>query len=187
MQRMILAALATLALAACEGNSLPQAGELPENETELRLAADGLRIIDTVPEKGADPVQATLAFGVDRSATEAQVSALLGEPAETSSNPECGAGAMDFATYPSHLVLNYQDGKLVGWFLDGESPLKTNKGVQVGDALGNFVLLHRADPVEDSTLGVEYHAESGIGALMTAPGDAGRVEAMYAGTNCFFR
>ena len=104
------------------------------------------------------------------------------------SNEECGAGSMQFLTFDNGLMLNFQSDKFVGWFLDGETPVKTDKGLGTGDLLREFSQVHKAEPVAESTLGDEYYSTvDSIGAFAGEVSEDALVEAIYAGTNCFFR
>lgn len=103
-------------------------------------------------------------------------------------NDECGAGPMEFLTSDNGLMLNFQNDKFVGWFLDGETPVKTEKGLGTGDLLSEFSKVYKAEQVTESTLGKEYF--SSVDAIGAFGGDTAAptlIEALYAGTNCFFR
>lgn len=186
-----ISAVAALALAACspadEGNeSTAEAGHsgAPQKaEVEAGTVQLGGGVIAVTGAMGT-----SLAYGSPRETVEAELTKVLGPSGEKSSNGECGAGPMEFTKFDPGLTLNFQDGKLVGWYLEGKSTLRSDKGIGIGSTAAEFVAAHSAEPIDDSTLGSEYYSEAGnIGAFMSESAEKPVVESLYSGTNCFFR
>lgn len=108
-------------------------------------------------------------------------------------NGECGAGPMEFAASPATgLTLNFQEGKLVGWFFDGDGKsAQTAHDITIGSTRA---ALEKAMPIElqlDSTLGIEFFAQfegsDFIGGFLSDESENATVESLYSGTTCFFR
>src|SRR3546814_14370956 len=91
------------------------------------------------------------------------------------------------------ITLNFQDGKFVGWFLgnaNGTSRYSTISGIGVGTTRAKAKQSVSIVDVEDSTLGEEFSigtGDSAIGGMFAAPGDTAKIDALFAGANCFFR
>ncbi|WP_173205001.1 alpha/beta hydrolase [Sphingopyxis sp. BSNA05] len=128
-------------------------------------------------------------YGTDKST----VTAMLEEygPVHQNSNEECGAGPMESATSAATgLTANFQDGRLVGWYFDGDGKaVRTARNVSVGSTRGE---LEAAMPIEmqpDSTLGIEFFSGSGedgfIGGFLSDNGATATIDSLYSGTNCF--
>lgn len=188
-----MVAVAALALVAC--NPASEGDKTAAGESASGPGAPKKAEVDAgTVQLGGDailvtgPMGTSLAFGSPRDAVEQELTKVLGPSAEKSSNAECGAGPVDVTNFAPGLVINFQDDKLVGWYLDRESDLRTDKGIGTGSPAADFVAAHAAEPFEDSTLGLEYYSErDGIGALMSEDAKNPLVESLYAGTNCFFR
>lgn len=140
------------------------------------LDGEGLRMV--IPS-GATRL---IAFGSGRQVVENALGRSLGKGGTRSSNRECGAGPMEFSTIDG-LTLNFQEGKFVGWNIDGTLGLTTIDGMGVGS---NRAVLEqsRTLAMQDSTLGKEFRS-GGIGGFLDEEGDT--VTMLYAGTQCFFR
>ena len=202
MPRLLLVAL--FALAACRVEESVEAPPRPpapatdtvavEPETPpapveqavmplVALDADGLRLVD--PESGRTR---PIAFGDSMETVVDQIVALRG-PAERSRNEECGAGPLDFASWPDGLRLAFQDGLFAGWAVHGRQP-----GVEVFTTLAGLGVRSPRSvldsayvaTVEETSLGTEFAAAGLYGILDSDRPDA-RVEAMWAGVSCNFR
>jgi len=204
MRRLTTIAMLAL-LAACkpaaetpatpDEGEVPTAPEMPQAAAEGPAAATtaigldgaGLRFVDTASGKTS-----LLAFGVPRAQAEEALARVEGAADDRSSNEECGAGTMDFTRYNA-MTLNFQDDKFAGWFLGNEpgaDRYTTMSGIGVGTTRAAAKQSVAIVDVEDSTLGEEFTIGSGddaIGGMFAAPGDAAKVEALFAGANCFFR
>lgn len=179
--RSWIVALAALGLAACGSDPAPapdDAGAAAQAEVDpslVTLEGDGLAA-------GAEAFY----FAAGQSEVTTALTRVLGEPEETMDMAECGAGPMQSASFGDGLVVNFQDGKLVGWFLrsaNAQIALSQNVGIGLPraelEALEGFVI------DTESTLGEEFYNESaGIGGFI---GEDGKVSELYAGTQCFFR
>ena len=199
----VVGAAALLSLAACGGDSANVTTNVetgdnvttndigadipPTNATidsaaapTVQLAADGLALASSAGSRH-------LAFNGAHDATVQAVTAVLGEPADQGTNPECGAGPLDSVDYKGGLALFFQDGKFVGWDLDGRdgSSLKTAGGIGIGSTLQQ--LRDAGDvAVQDTSLGIEFTAGEMSG-LLTANRPEGKITSLWAGTICAFR
>lgn len=127
------------------------------------------------------------AFAVTREPVVAAVTAALGDPTAQGSNAECSAGPMENVDFAGGLRLFFQDGKFVGWSIDGRtpSPHKTAQGIGIGSSVQK--LREAMDVmVQDTSLGVEFQAGD-IGGLVTSNTPDGKVLDIWAGTTCAFR
>ncbi len=148
----------------------------PAASSAVVLAADG------VDAGGAGK----LAFGGGREQVLAGVTAVLGAPEEQGTNEECPAGPLAFARFGGGLELVFQDGGFVGWFAREGSALRTAKGIGPGSTLSQLKAAYPATTVEETSLGHEFAAD-GLYGIVTDPSDSGKVEVIFAGTNCIFR
>lgn len=155
--------------------------------TAIGLDGEGLRFVDKVNGKTS-----LLAFGVPRSQAEEALARVMGTESDRSSNEECGAGPMEFTRYDA-MTLNFQDGKFAGWFLGNEpgaDQYSTMSGIAVGTSRAEAAASVRLVAIEDSTLGEEFslgEGERAVGGMFAAPGDSAKIDALFAGVNCFFR
>lgn len=191
-----------LGLAACKpaGETLPAdadpaAPPVPEAKADGPAAATmavgldggGLRFVDKTSGKTS-----LLAFGIARAQAEAALANVAGKEDDRSANAECGAGPMEFTRYDA-MTLNFQGGRFVGWFLGNEPGAgiySTMAGTGIGTTRARAGEAVTLEAVAGSTLGEEVRLGGGdqaIGAIFAAPGDAARIDALFAGTNCFFR
>lgn len=155
--------------------------------TAVSLDGEGLRFIDKSSGKAS-----LLAFGVPRAQAETALANVAGQADDRSSNDECGAGPMQFTRYDA-MTLNFQDDKFVGWFLGNEpgaAAYSTASGIAIGTTRAKAGESVSIVDVEDSTLGEEFSIGTGdntIGGMFAAPGAAAKIDALFAGVNCFFR
>lgn len=174
-----------LLLAACggqQGNNVTATVETREtkNDAPFQLAPDGVAVAS-----GGSAQH--LAFSTSREATVPAVTAVLGEPTGQGTNPECGAGPLDNVNYKGGLTLFFQDGKFVGWNVDGRdgSPHRTAAGLGIGSTLQQ--LRDAGDvAVQDTSLGVEF-AAGDLSGLVTVNRPEGKITNLWAGTTCAFR
>lgn len=198
MRAFVTIGAMALALAGCQSNAdtvaedaAPTASESVAAQSDsagaeaeqpgMLIDAAGLRQVD--PANGDTPLKP---FGSSRQEIDTIASEALGMKPEISSNGECGAGPMDFSRYGA-LSLNFQDGKFVGWYLEGASDLETAEGAELGMSKADLEKLYKVTPVEDSTLGDEFTTGDGSGGWLGGFFEGGKVSSLYAGTNCFFR
>ena len=153
----------------------------------VSLDGEGLRFGDKTSGKAS-----LLAFGVPRAQAETALANVAGKEDDRSTNAECGAGAMEFTRYDA-MTLNFQDGKFAGWFLGNEpgaDAYSTMSGIAVGTTRAKAAESVTIVDIEDSTLGEEFSIGTGdkaIGGMFAAPGDTAKIDALFAGVNCFFR
>jgi hypothetical protein len=196
-----IALLAIVLLAAC--GSEPSEDAAPAGAPDS-AAAPAAATTDTAPSAPApadtqravvlapDAVEITgagarrIAFGESQASALAGVTAVLGGPAEQGTQPECGAGPLDYANYGAGLQLQFQDGKFVGWFANEGSALRTAAGIGPGSTRAQLKAAYPAATVAETSLGQEFTAGDLYGVLTDAT-DAGKVQVMFAGINCIFR
>jgi hypothetical protein len=201
--RKILALALVASLAACKpaaekpaaADDTVDAPPMPEAKadgpaaatTAVSLDGEGLRFVDKNNGKTS-----LLAFGVPRAQAEEALARVAGKADDRSTNEECGAGPMEFTRFDA-MTLNFQEGKFVGWFLgneNGASEYSTMSGIGIGTTRAKAKESVSIVDVEDSTLGEEFSIGSGenvVGGMFAEPGDAAKIDALFAGTNCFFR
>lgn len=147
----------------------------------LNLAPDELTLM--LPGGSARHVP----FGMDKGAATQMIAASLGSPIEQSTNPECGAGPLDYAAFRDGLSLYFQDGKFAGWDLDGRENGKfsTANGIRIGMTRDK---LKAAGPVsiEESSLGQEFRMGEMSGLLSSSTAEA-EVTNLWAGVTCIAR
>ncbi|MCW4460659.1 hypothetical protein OK349_02995 [Sphingomonas sp. BT-65] len=161
----------------------PVAGTPPaEAKPLVNLAPGALSFVD--PNSGR---ARELAFGTERAMVERAVGAALGAPAERGSNGECGEGAMDFARMPGGLLVWFQEGKFVGWFLDQRdgATLTTASGIGIGSTRKALTGAYAAE-ISESSLGEEFTAGE-LSGLLSGTGAAAKVTAIWSGQVCNFR
>lgn len=200
-----LTAIAMLALlAACkpaadtpaaDDTAVPAAPKVPEAmadgpaaaTTAISLDGEGLRFVDKTSGKTS-----LLAFGSPRAEAEAALARVAGAADDRSTNEECGAGPMDFTRYDA-MTLNFQGGNFAGWFLGNEpgaDQYSTMSGIGIGTTRAKAAESVGIVDVDDSTLGEEFTiggGEQAIGGMFAAPGASAKIDALFAGANCFFR
>ncbi|WP_147270781.1 aspartate-semialdehyde dehydrogenase [Alteripontixanthobacter maritimus] len=180
MCRIALAASA-LALASACGSDAPSplerqqraAQPAPVAQNEVRLSGTGI----TAGRIG-------ISFSSEREPAQRALTAALGEAQDYDEMPECGSGPMESARYGSGLTVNYQDGKLVGWYLRGPATgITLEGGVALGMTRTSLEQQAGYFPIEGSSLGEEFTVGDAYGGFT----DGGAVTALYAGQQCFFR
>jgi hypothetical protein len=193
----IAAALTLAALAACSGEAPTEqsakaaptaATAMPDTEQEsvtkdspaLVVEAEGLRLFN----KQSGSARA-IAFGTSREDVLAML-AFRGEP-ETGTKGECGAGTLDYATWPDGLGLFFQDGKFAGWNVNERSKgaITTASGIGPGRSRADLEGAYAAE-ISESTLGTEFAAGELFG-LLDGKGQAAKITYMWGGVSCNFR
>ena len=144
------------------------------------LAPDGL----TLTGGAGGPKR--IVFGGAQAGVLADVGAALGQPTEQGAQEECPGGPLYQALYAAGLQLSFQDDAFVGWSAREGSTFRTAQGIGPGSTVGELKAAYPAATVQESSLGHEFAAGELYG-VVTAPSDAGKVEIMFAGTNCIFR
>ena len=182
--RGLAACLAACALAAC-GSEAPSPLERQQMEADARAAAgqqasepvvltsDGL-VVEDVP----------VPFSSERELVERAMSAAVGSAPMRGELAECGAGPLESSRYANGLTLYFQQGFFAGWFADAhENAPGTAMAFRPGVEAEKIEGIPGFERLADSTLGDEFMYGDRIGGFI----EDGRVTALYAGTNCFFR
>lgn len=147
---------------------------------EPKLLLNGKGLLLTLPGQPARQI----AFGTKRAAV---MKALSFRPAAgESTNSECGAGPIDFASWPDGLNLLFQGGEFGGWSLDERADtLKADKGLMIGATRQSLEKSGHLK-VEESSLGAEFET-AGISGVLSNATPRGKVTALWAGLSCVFR
>lgn len=129
-----------------------------------------------------------LGFGVARGDAVRMISAALGSPIEEATNQECGAGPLAYATFRDGLSLYFQDGKFVGWDLDGRENGKftTANGIGIGATRKQLEASGSSVDVGETTIGHEFMIGA-LSGLLSSPAPEGKVTNLWAGTTCIAR
>lgn len=154
----------------------------PAAKPQVSLDGEGLRLVS---ETGSTSL---LAFAVPEAQAITALTAALGPPGERVTNPDCGAGPIDFLEWSNDLQALFQDGKFVGWSLgrDGAKGPTTMNGIGVGSTRTALNEAFSDTKVEETTLGQEFTAGGLSGILSSGAPDA-TVETVWAGMSCVFR
>ena len=153
----------------------------------LALAPDGVSIVlDNGSTRHAN-------FGMARDVVVPMVSAALGKPTDTGQNTECGQGPMEMVDFKGGLSMQFQDGKFVGWDLDGRGAnenqgggFTTMNGIGIGSTLKDLRGAFGSVTVENSSLGDEFAAGE-LGGLLTSLKPDATITHIWAGSTCQFR
>ena len=148
----------------------------------LALAPDGVSIVlDSGSTRHAN-------FGMARDVVVPMVSAALGKPTGTGTNSECGQGPMEMVDFKGGLNLEFQDGKFVGWDVDGREKggYTTMNGIGIGSTLKDLRAAFGEVTVENSSLGDEFSAGD-LGGLLTSLKPDATITHLWAGSTCQFR
>ncbi len=153
---------------------------------ELVVEAGGLRSIN--PISGA---ARPLPFGLTRDRVLGAVVAMRGEPHETYSNDECGAGPVDFAEWTDGLVLLFQDDRFAGWHASArerveESAPMTIAGIGPWSTWSDVQDAYSAEKRE-TTLGSEFTIGGDLFGILDGEGPDARIDLLWSGVSCFFR
>ena len=150
------------------------------HETRLMVTDRGLIVSDRAGSH-------TITFGGPAATAVAAARQIYGQPENLESLEECGAGPIEVSQFAG-LTLAAQDGKFVGWWLDGRAkpPLpKTAAGIGIGSTRAE---LDAAYPLEEfeSSLGDEFTA-NGLAGLISGEGKSGKITHLWAGATCIMR
>ncbi|UIP05541.1 aspartate-semialdehyde dehydrogenase [Erythrobacter sp. SDW2] len=175
MQRSLLCGIVvSLALAGCGSEvTPPAASDVAAASQSIVLGGGGFAAGDK-----------TIAFSQERAEAEAALASVMGEPEGRDENRECGAGPMQFTSYPGGLTANFQQDRLVGWFYNEANPkVALENGITVGTSRDRITASPQFLPIEGSTLGEEFALGEAVGGFL----EGDKVTSLYAGVNCFFR
>ena len=195
--RVLLVAAIAVAASACsreaEDNAGANAGAATTNGAANRVgpAAPATEpAIAVVAERGGlrlgEGEGRELRFGTAQAETLARVAPLGQPPIQT--NAECGAGPIQVGQWPNGLTLLFQEGRFVGWTVDGAagSRIRTRRGIGTGSTRAELAAAHDGVRIDESTLGTEFDAE-GIGGLLESDAADAAITNLWAGTTCHFR
>ena len=162
---------------------LPSALGAPD-DLDLRPSAEGL-----VFENAATGETYTLAFGSPTADAVSTAGAVLGAEPETSASDECGAGPLEFASWPVGFQVLSQEGEFRGWALSesqtGATPPATRNGLNVG--LVRSELDERGGlTVEETSLGTEF-AVGGVYGVLNGDEPGSVVTNVWSGVSCTAR
>ncbi|MBO9711294.1 hypothetical protein [Sphingomonas sp.] len=164
-----------------DNGSAPATGAPAQGKPQFLLAEDGIWV--TLPDKRNQRAS----FGAARDIAVQIVGGALGAPTAQGTNSECGAGPLDNVDFAGGLTLFFQDGKFVGWNVDGRdgSPHRLPNGTGIGATLAQ--LRDKGDvAVQDTSLGTEITMGE-VGGLVTGNTPEGKLTDFWAGTTCAFR
>ena len=152
-------------------------------KAQIALDGEGLRLVDS--ESGA---ARALPFGSPAASALETLTRVQGAPPKRSTNPDCGAGSLEFARWDDGLSIVLQDGRFTGWSVNAPvagPPLTTMSGVGLGSTRRELEAAYSVT-VETTTLGQEFSAGELTGLLASDAADA-RITDLWAGTSCVFR
>lgn len=154
----------------------------PVGRTLIALDGEGLRLVNS--ESGSTRA---LSYGTPESAAIEAVTAALGAPTDRGTNSECGAGPVDFVTFPGGVQLVLQRNQFVGWTArpNGEQPLRTMSNVGLGSTRADLESAYSAT-VSRSTIGVEFMA-GGLQGVLESEAPTARITDMWSGVSCVMR
>ncbi len=162
----------------------PEAKPAGRQAVKLQLAVDGegLRLFN--PANGA---ATPIAFGWPQRDVLGMLERLRG-PAAKGANKDCGAGPVDYATWPDGLSVVFQHNRFVGWGIDslGSGALSTASGVGPGSTRENLEAAYADVSVLQSSLGTEFTA-GGFSGLIDGSKASSRITHMWAGISCVAR
>jgi hypothetical protein len=169
------------------GNAAEDAANVVTNAANAVAPAAKLAI---VAESGGlqlgDGEGRELRFGTSQEETLDRLAPLGRPPVET--NAECGAGPMQIGRWPNGLTLLFQEGRFVGWMVQGDAAngIRSRRGIGTGATRGQLAAGYPGVTIDESTLGTEFDAD-GIGGLLDGDAEDARVTSLWAGTTCHFR
>lgn len=179
-------------------NSNPQTTVSPEQTTQetskiendsqtakssLALSNDGIQTVNT--QTGSTK---NFTFDSDLAIAQNVVTAILGQPKETSENAECPAGKLTTITWPNGFAINASENKFVGWSVRSQTEsakLATMAGISIGSTVKDLQAAYNVQ-VFNSSLGIEFNVGQMSGLLSKNAPD-GVITDLWAGTNCIFR
>lgn len=182
--RYLLIGAAALAIAACDDGKVPSPADRQSGAAEAAAAAEIDLQSVTLRGDGLTSGANSFFFAAGETEVNAALSASLGDASDSGEMAECGAGPMTFANYPGGLTVNFQEGSLVGWVLDGGSDsISVSGDAEIGTPRAQIEALPRFSAIEDSTLGEEFVISGQVAGFM----EEDAVSMLYSGVQCFFR
>lgn len=190
----ILAAAAILALCGCDRQSVdrpdppaalsaPAETAAPKNDiVPLVIEGEGLRLFNPATS-AATPIP----FGRPQGDVLALLQRLRG-PARIGTNEDCGAGPVEFATWPDGLSLAFQRNRFVGWGVGQRASGRyaTASGIGPGSTRVELDAAYAGISIIKSSLGIEF-AAGGFFGLISGTDRSSKITDMWAGTSCAAR
>lgn len=126
-------------------------------------------------------------FGRPQSEVLAKLERVRG-PAGMGTNQDCGAGPVQYASWPDGLSLVFQRDRFVGWSLDGRAAGALSTAGSIGPGSTREALNGTYGNVEvrKTSLGAEFSA-GGFFGLLDGPNATSKITDMWAGVNCVAR
>lgn len=149
-----------------------------------KLAVDGEGLRWFLPPHGS---ARPLAFGMPEAEVLASLERVRG-PAGKGVNQDCGAGPVQYATWPDGLSLVFQNGEFAGWGLDRRASgvLATANGVGPGTTRSALEDSFGSVTFQNTSVGSEFAAGDIFGRLDGA-GPEATITDMWAGVSCVAR
>lgn len=153
----------------------------PVTDPQLTVDGEGLRWF-VRPSGSARPIP----FGTSQNEVLASLVSARG-PADQGTNQDCGAGPVQYATWPDGLSLVFQDDRFVGWGLDrrAANAIATAAGIGPGSTRVALDAAYSAT-VSQTSLGTEFSAGDLHGVLDGRSAGA-KITDMWAGVSCVAR
>ncbi len=153
----------------------------PDTAPHLTVEGEGLRWL-LPPNGSARPIP----FGAPQSEVLASLEFVLGR-AGKGTNEDCGAGPVQFASWPDGLSLVFQDGRFVGWGLGirAAHAITTAAGIGPGSTRAELGAAYSA-AVTQTSLGSEFSAGD-LHGVLDGPSAGAKITDMWAGVSCVAR
>lgn len=177
-----LALAMALSVSACDSGDVPSPAERMGGDPVITAQFDPAMV--ALHGEGVVAGAEAFFFAAGRNEVETALTKSLGQPAEAGTLEECGVGPMDFVRFEDGLTVNFQDGNLVGWYLnEAADNLSVDADVAMGMAADEVAAIPGYNAIEDSTLGEEFVISGQVAGFV----EEGAVSMLYAGVQCFFR
>lgn len=157
----------------------PTPPEVPAKPV-LAVDGEGLRLFD--PNTGsASPIP----FGRPKADVLPLLERLRG-PAKVGINQDCGAGPVEFASWPDGLGVVFQNDRFAGWALSASTTISTASGIGPGATREQLDAAYADVRVIKTTLGDEF-TTGGFAGLLDGPNASSKITDLWAGANCVAR
>lgn len=168
----------------------PAQTEQPPSTVEKRKRVDTVLTVDGEGLRLFDPVMTSaspMSFGRSQSSVIDTLERFRG-PSGQGTNQDCGAGPVDYASWPDGLSLVFKDDRFVGWGLDGRSTgaIFTAGSVGPGSTRRQLDETYSNVLVRKTSLGNEFTA-GGFAGVLDGPNASSKITDMWAGTSCVAR
>ncbi len=165
-------------------NTLQQVAQVKPGSTVLALDPKGLQLVNA-----STGSTRTLSFGMKEAEVMSFLTNLRGKPRDRGVNQECGAGPLGYATWSDGLTVRFNQGRFVGWSVDGRSKgankLTMISGIGTGSTRIQLEKVYVVK-INQTSLGTEF-SNNGFGGLLSGTKRSDRVTNLWSGTTCLFR